>query len=213
MKILSLLLMLLVIPLAAVGQIKLNTETAISASDPIYPVLEARKAEIQKQYKATDYALARFSSWVRIDSPATTKLFPKLRFASIVWSEYLNPSVKPLPAHDLGMGMELTVAVDTEQMKIVADLSNTGNQQEFGKLLTLGKVRIADKSDAEVVWNAFCTLTHLHWENYPIDKLTETEWHLGNSYDDGLHYYYEVLLDENHFVRSGALKTGEIKKP
>ena len=79
--------------------------------------------------------------------------------------------------------------------------------------MAFGKVRIANKSDAEVVWNVFCTLTHLHWENDPTEKVSETEWHLGNSYHDGLHYYYEILLDENHFVQSGALRTSEVKKP
>jgi hypothetical protein len=210
MKILSLLLILFAISLAALAQIQLDKATAISSSDPIYPVLEARKAEMQKQYKATDYALAHFSNWVRVDSSAVTKLFPKLRFASIVWSEYLNPNVKPLPAHDLGMGMELTVAVDTEQKNIVAELSNTGNQREFGQLLKTDKVRISDKSDAEGVWNAFCALTHLHLEHYPIQRLSDTEWHLGNSDDGKLHYYYEVLLDENHVVQSGELKTTQL---
>ena len=183
------------------SQIQFDKATAVSKSDPIYPVLRARQLEIQKPYEAGGYAVATFTNWVRVDSPALTKLFPKLRFASIEWSESVNPKVKPLPAHDLGLGIELTVAVDTESLRIVNEQVNS--DAGFDKLLEDSKVQILNAKDARTVWDAFCAINHFHWENNPVVKVSDTVWHLGDTSDGKVHYYYELILDQNHFVLSG----------
>jgi hypothetical protein len=211
MRAFRLFLLLLLTTNIASSQIQFDQAIAISKSDPIYPALEARQLEIQKHYAANDYAVVTFTPWIRVDAPAAAKLFPNLRFASIAWSESVNPKVKPLPAHDLGFGIELTVAVDTRSLRIVNEQSDSGDDPQFSQLLAGAKVQIVTESDAKMVWDAFCSLTHHHWENYPAVKVSDVVWHLGISGDGKFDYYYEILLDRNHFVQSGKLSVLQIK--
>jgi len=211
MRIFRLFLLLLLTTNIACSQIQFDKAVAVSKSDPIYPVLEARQLEIQKQYEASGYAMATFSKWIRVDSPAAAKLFPKLRFASLEWGESVNPKVKPLPAHDLALGIAITVAVDAEFPRIVNEQSDSGDNPQFGKLLSDTKVQIVTESDAKNVWDAFCTLTHHHWESFPAAQISDVVWHLGNYSDGKFNYYYEILLDQNHFVQSGKLQAVQIK--
>jgi len=78
----------------AYGQIRFDTSSAVPETDPIYPILAAHKASIEKVYEDGKSAQPNFSNWVRVKSPAAAQLFPKLQFASISWSERRHPEVK-----------------------------------------------------------------------------------------------------------------------
>ncbi len=210
MKILRFLLLLVLIPDLAVAQIQFQKATLMEKSDPIYPVILARQLEIEKKYEAGDYAVAQFTPWIRVDSPAVAQLFPQLRFASVMWSEQPSPKSK---THQVGraLGLELTVGVDVKSLQAKCELLDYGNQEAYGQMLKEAKVRIVTPEDARTVWEAFCALTHRHWEANPAIKVSDTVWHLGKSTDATSIYYYEVLLDSDHVVRSATLKSDRSK--
>ncbi len=210
MKILHFLLLLVLIPDLVVAQIQYENAILMEKSDPIYPVIKARQMEIEKKYEAGDYAVAQFTPWIRVDSPAVAKLFPHLRFASVMWSEGASPKSK---THQVGraLGLELTVGVDVKSLQATCELLDYGNQEAYAQMLKDAKVRIVTREDAKTVWEAFCALTRHHWEANPAIKVSDTVWRLGKSTDASSIYYYEVLLDADHVVKSGTLKSDRSK--
>jgi len=211
MKPLALILTLVATIASSQGQIRYETAIRVTKSDPIYPVLEERRNQIEQQYEETKRALPVFSDWVQIRSPAAARLFPSLRFAGISWSERAHPDVKDRTVN-LAFGLQTTVGVETSSNRIQVELSGFGSYEAFGGLLATNRVHIKDAVDAKAVWEAFCDLHFKHWQSQPAVKKSEKIWHLGDVTIDQFHYYYEVALDEEHTVRSARLHADEIKK-
>ncbi len=212
MKPLALLFTLAITITSSHGQIQYDTADRVTESDPIYPVLEERRSHIQKQYDETKSRLPVFSDWVLVQSSATAKLFPSLRFAGISWHERAHPDVKDRKVNLAG-GFQTTVGVDTSSNKIQVELFGFGNYEAFGELLATNRVRIQDRTDAKTVWVAFCDLHFKHWQSKPAVKKSAKVWHLGDVTIDRFHYYYEVVLDDDHIVKSARLHADEVKKP
>jgi len=194
------------------GQIRHDTAIRVTKSDPIYPVLEESRSQIEKRYEESKRALPVFSDWVQVQSPAAARLFPSLRFAGISWDERAHPDVKDRTVN-LAFGLQTTVGVQTSSNRIQVELSGFGNYEAFGGLLATNHVRIHDAADAKTVWEAFCDLHFKHWQSQPSVKKSDKIWHLGDVTIDRFHYYYEVILDDDHIVKSAGLHADEVKKP
>lgn len=194
------------------GQIRYDTAVRVTKSDPIYPALEQRRSQIEKQYEESKRALPVFSDWVQVQSPAAGLLFPSLRFAAISWGERAHPDVKDRPVN-LAFGLQTTVGVATSSNSIQVELSGFGNYEAFGGLLATHRVRIQNAADAKTVWEAFCDLHFKHWQSQPAVKKSDKIWYLGDVTIDRFHYYYEVILDDDHIVKSARLHADEVKKP
>lgn len=194
------------------GQIRYDTAVRVTRSDPIYPTLEERRSQIEKRYEETKRALPVFSDWVEIQSAAAARLFPSLRFAGISWDERAHPDARDRTVN-LAFGLQTTVGVERSTNKIQVELPGFGNYEAFGRLLATNRVRIHNAADAKTVWEAFCDLHFKHWQSQPAVKESDKLWHLGDVTIDRFHYYYEVVLDDEHIVKSARLHADEAKKP
>lgn len=168
------------VSLPTFGQIRYDTATVISNSDPIYAVLAADRTAIEKGHEDGKMIRATFRPWVAVDSAPAARLFPGLRFASIAWSESPHPEAKYHPV-GLALSIEKTVAIDTNSNRIVMGLFCEGNYEPYGKLLVAHNVSLRNTADAKTIWEAFCDIHHRHWKDFPLEKVSDVEWHLGLS--------------------------------
>jgi len=180
----------------------------VADDDPIRPLLTKYEAEFRKTFRE-DEVLIRFEKWMRVESPDAEKILPNLRFVSAAWSMRRNPAAKNSLLSIPG-GMETTLAIDPKKLAVVAVLPNTGNHEEFGKLLVDGGAILREPADAAGVWNAFCDLHGRGWKSYPAKKVEDGRWRLGlYVYDQVVAggegsrsvvtrtHYYEVRTDVN----------------
>lgn len=92
----------------------------------------------------------------------------------------------------------------------LARLWHYGNYDDYGQLLAERRVRILDQHDAETVWTAFNELNLKQWGHAPPIRRSATVWDLGDNTRDGVHYHFEVRLDEGGFVVSGRLRSEKV---
>ncbi len=190
----------------------------IPKTDSIYPVLAAHQAAIAKRYEDGKCARPLFSDWMRVNSPAAAKLFPKLQFASISWSLRRHPEAKGSVA--LAEGLKVTVAIDAATKRIIKELHCGGNYEAYGKLLVDRRALLRDAAEAKLVWEAFGDIHHIGSKKWPCKKVSASEWHLGisrsdqtKSVADGFKtvvtqtYYAKVLVDS----KTGRITSWESK--
>jgi len=67
--------------------------------------------------------------------------------------------------------------------------------------------------DAQLVWAGFCDLHQKHWKDQKAIKVSETLWHLGDKTTNGVHYYYEVILDAQQRIQSARLHSNDPRRP
>jgi hypothetical protein len=149
---------------------------------------------------------------MKVDSPAAAKLFPNLRFASLVWDMHRHPESKEQVG--LAQGLEMVVAIDTKTNRLTKELWIHDNHEKLGKLLADYKVTLRDAAEARLIWDAACDIYGQGSKTAPMKKISDSEWRFGiESHDqttsvvDGFKtvvtrtYYMKVLVDP---------KTGQI---
>jgi len=176
-------IMVLLLSSAAFSQIRNNPKLTVQKDDPHFAVLAEYKAQIVARYNKGKLIIPTFRSWLKVRSKSASELFPQLSFYSISWSESLHPNAKKQDM-SLALGLEKTVGVNRNSGKIEVELLCCGNYEAFGQLLVRHKAVLQNVTDAKRVWIAFCDTHHRLWRDYPIRKISETEWRLGiSSYD------------------------------
>lgn len=183
-------------------QIRYDGPTPVAEDDAIYRLLAQHQASIEKKYRDGGYALAEFSKWIHVDSPAAAKLFPSLQFASVRWSERANPTAKKGVA-GLAIGLEKTLGIDRKTKSIVIQLYGSGNYMAFGELLINHRIKLRNEKDAERIWNAFCELHHKHWQDQKHQRISAHEWRLGiSSYDQTVSSVTEfrTIVTRTHYT-------------
>ncbi len=123
---------------------------------------------------------------------------------------------RPAPGKEkqaLGLGGgEYTLICDPDG-ELVAEIYHYGNYDSYGDFLAAKKISIRSPQDAKLVWEGFCDLYQKHWKDNPAIKVSETVWHLGDNTIDGVHYYYEFVLDSSQLVTSARLHADDPKRP
>jgi hypothetical protein len=199
-------------PAAGHGQTRHDPANIISNKDAIYPVLAEYRAAMQKREEEGKQVRSTFRDWIKVDSPAAAKLFPNLRFASLVSDMHRHPEYEGQVS--LAQGLEMVVAIDTKTNRLARELWVHNNHDQFGKLLADYKVTLRDAAEAKLVWDASCDIYGQGSKTAPMKRISESEWRLGiESHDqttsevDGFKtvvtrtYYTRVLVDP---------KTGQI---
>jgi hypothetical protein len=199
-------------PVSAHGQARHDPANIVSKKDAIYPVLAEYRAAMQKREEQGKQVRSTFRDWIKVDSPAAAKLFPNLRFASLVWDMHRHPEYKgPV---SLALGLEMVVAVDTKTNRLARELWLYDNHDKFGKLLADYKVTLRDAAEAKLVWDASCDIYGMGSKTAPMKKISDSEWRLGiTSYDqttsvvDG----FKTVVTRTHYMRVLVdPKTGQI---
>jgi len=203
----------------ASGQIRNEGIASVPKTDLIYPVLDERRTSLVQNGEKSDDVITEFSEWQAIESPALAAVFPNLRFATIDCSMRAKPGAKEKPMGLPAGAFPRTVAVDTRVNRIVGEVVGS-SFEGFGDLLATNVVRIRDSAEADRVWESFCELPHIGRKgggrNWPSIKISETEWHLGNSTTHladgtgGNHHYIRVLLDGNQIIQSATRRNEKI---
>jgi hypothetical protein len=181
---------------------RLIKATAVKESDPIFPVLEARKAAIAKPYEEGKLAQPVFTRWAQVDSPTVAQLFPKLRFASISYD--LRPHPESNGRVSLAGGLGMTLAIDRATHRLEREFPTTGNYEAYGKLLVDLQIPIRNAADAKLVWDAFCDIHGRGSKSAEIKKVSAAEWHLGISrYDQTISVTEGIRTDvtRTHFMK------------
>ncbi len=199
-------------PVSGHGQTRHDPANIISKKDAIYPVLTEFRTAMQKREEEEKQVRSTFHDWIKVDSPAAAKLFPNLRFASLVWDMHCHPESKERVS--LAQGLEMVVAIDTKTNRLAKELGVYDNHDKFGKLLADYKATLRDAAEARLIWDASCDVYGQGSKTAPLKKITDSEWQLGiQSHDqttsvvDGFKtvvtrtYYMKVLVDP---------KTGQI---
>lgn len=199
-------------PVSAHAQTRYDPANIISKMDPIYPALAEYKAKMQKREEEEKQVRSTFHDWIKIDSTAASKLFPDLRFASLVWDMHRHPEYKgPI---SLAAGLEMVVAIDAKTKRIARELWVYNNHDEFGKLLADYKVTVRNAAEAKLVWDASCEIYGMGSKTDPMKKISDSEWHLGiTSYDqttsvvDG----FKTVVTRTHYMKVLVdAKTGQV---
>jgi len=206
----ALLGLLLSLPTVLNAQIRKDALTPVARDDAAMPVLrEWQRKRIEKCEKG-GIAKISFSPWYELPSPALKQLFPGLRFFATFWT------LRPIPGKEketIGLPSELEIALilnpDGTSLK---EVYTSGNYEPFGEFLAAHKIAIRSAADAKLVWEAFCDLHLKHWKDQPAVKISDTVWHLGDTTIDRFHYYYEVVLDDDHVVKSAKLVAEPVNK-
>ncbi len=188
------------------GQTRHDPANIVSKKDPIYPTLADYLAGMRRREEEEKQVRSDFREWVKVDSPAAAKLFPNLRFASLVWDMRRHPEFKGQVS--LAQGLEMVVAIDTKTNRLARDLWVFNDHDEFGKLLADYKVTLRDAAEAKLVWDASCDIYGQGSKTSPLKKVSDSEWRLGitsydhtTSIDNGSQtvqtrtYYMKVLID------------------
>jgi hypothetical protein len=199
-------------PFSAHGQSRYDQANIIPKNDAIYPILAECRSAMQKREEEGKQVRSTFRDWIKIDSPAAAKLFPNLRFASLVWDMHRHPEYKGEVS--LALGLEMVVAVDTKTNRLAKELWVYDNHDEFGKLLADYKATLRDAAEAKLVWDASCDIYGKGSKMAAMKKIADSEWHLGiTSYDqttsvvDG----FKTVVTRTHYMRVLVdPKTGQI---
>lgn len=173
--------------------------------DDMAATLEEWRARIESMQEADGDCIAEFTAWSEIDTAPVRGLFPDYRFFTITWNQRPVDETKALTrAYAWGLAVTLAVARDTHS---VTEFSHYGNYVEFGDFLRRERIRIADESDARLVWDAFCDIHHKRWNQQGNDRIHSALWHLGVVTIERSRYYYEVVIDADGLVQSGELRS------
>jgi hypothetical protein len=200
------------LPVSARGQTRYDPANIISKEDVISSVLAEYRAAMQKREEERKQVRSTFRDWIKVTSPAAAKLFPDLRFASLVWDMHRHPEYKgPV---SLALGLEMVVAIDRKTNRLTRELWVYNNHDEFGKLLADYKVTLRDAAEAKLVWDASCDIYGMGSKTAPMKKISDSEWRLGiTSYDqttsvvDG----FKTVVTSTHYLRVLVdPKTGQI---
>lgn len=173
------------------------------------PALSKWQQDVIAKYAKTDIAKPAFGSWHELPSAALKQIFPGRRFFTVGWFEHPVPG-KEKQASGLG-GVEFTIACNRDG-NVVSEIYHYGNYEPYGVLLAEAKRSIRSTEDAKLLWDAFCDLHQKHWKHQPAIRVSDTVWHLGDVTIDGVHYYYEVRLNEDNSVKSARLHADEVKR-
>lgn len=187
---------------AVSAQIRWDALTPVPANDIAMPTLRDWQQKVVENYAKGGIAEARFSSWLELPFPPLKKLFPGLRFFTVSWIERPSPG-KEKEAIGLSGG-EYTL-ICTADGKLAKEIYHYGNYDPYGDFLATKKVSIRSPEDAKLIWDGFCDLHQKDWQDEPAVKISDTIWHLGDTTIDGVHYYYEVILDASQIVTFARL--------
>ncbi len=186
------------------GPVQYYNAKVISTGDPIYDSLVGCQAGIQKEYDDNGHLVEpEFSHWVESGGPFARRLFPKLRFAIIFWSEHPAPGVNSEDVIGLALDSQDTVAIDPQARQVKGECCGSPDTG-FGNLLKLYQCRVRNEADAKAVWIAFCEISFRDWKDWPVQQISPTEWHLGiTKYtqtiaDSG---GYETRVDDIDYVK------------
>lgn len=192
------------------AQIRPDALNPVAADDITMPTLNNWQRKVVENYAKRGIVEARFSSWFELPSPSLKKLFPGLRFFTASWTE------RPAPGREkeaLGLGDGEYTLICGADGKLAKEICHHGNYDPYGVFLATKKVSIHSPEDAKLVWHGFCDLHQKHWQDQPANKISDAIWHLGNTTIDGVHYYYEVVLDASQIVTSARLHVDDPKRP
>ena len=192
------------------AQIRWDALKPVAADDITMPALRAWQQKVVENYSKNGIAEAHFSSWAELPFPSLKKLFPGLRFFTASWDE------RPAPGKEkqaLGLGGGEYTLICSADGKLAKEIYHYGNYDPYGDFLATKKVSIRSPEDAKLVWDGFCDLHQKHWQDQSAIKISDTIWHLGNKTIDGVHYYYEVVLDAAQTITSARLHADDPKRP
>jgi hypothetical protein len=192
------------------AQIRWDKLTPVAADDIAMPALRDWQQKIVENHNKQGVIRPEFLAWSELPFPSLKKLFPGLRFFTTSWSERAAPG-KEKEAISLALGLEVTLACSPEG-KFLNQFFQGGDYVPFGEFLAARKISIRSPEDAQLVWEAFCDLHQRHLKDHPTRKVSETAWHLGGHTIDKVHYYYEVLLDDDRVVKSASLRAHPVDK-
>ena len=165
-------------PVSGHGQTRHDPANIIFKKDAIYPVLTEYRAAMQKGEEEEKQVRSTFHDWIKVDSPAAAKLFPNLRFASLVWDMHRHPESKGRVS--LAQGLEMVVAIDTKTNRLTKELWVHDNHDKFGKLLADYKVTLRDAAEAKLIWDASCDIYGQGSKTAPMKKISDSECALWN---------------------------------
>jgi len=190
-------------PCVASGEDRSGRFVPVPKIDPVYPVLDAYRTAKFKRDKESKNYFTGIGEWQFDLLPAFAILFPNLRFVHLGWTYTQNPKGQIIEGLPAGL-LELTVAIDKDSNRIVAGAKGT-QFEEFGNLLTSNHVQIRNEAEAQRVWEVYAALNHVvigedPVPKWPSTKVSETEWHLGDSTWRDSHHYVQVILDANQSV-------------
>src|ERR1700722_684888 len=162
-----------VFPAAGQSQLRNDPANAVAKDDPIYPLLAAHRATLQKREEEGKETRSTFRAWMRVDSPATARLFPNLRFYSLRWDMHRHPEAKEPVV--LALDLETVVAIETTTKRVARELWVYDNHEEFGNLLNDYKVTLRNAAEATLVWDASCDIYGQGSKTAPMKKILATE--------------------------------------
>jgi hypothetical protein len=186
------------------SQIRSNPELIVKNDNLHFSTLTEHQIQIEKQYDEGKLIQPTFQQWVRVKSEAASQLFPKMSFYSIAWAETPRPGAKNKQPIHLVLRLEKTIGINQGTGKIEAELYCSGNYEAFGELLIKHKAALRNPADAKKIWEAFCEIHHKHWQEYPLKKISDTEWHLGiSSYDQIVSTTEEssTVVTQTHYMQ------------
>jgi len=115
------------------AQIRLDTAVPIPSNDSIYPALEQYWNDVLKRYRGSnEWMPPNNPRFFKIDTAATSNVFPQLRFAAVNWLERGRPGVLRKGASPDPWGVTETVAVEKTSNHIQLVLMEYGNYEEYG---------------------------------------------------------------------------------
>ncbi len=184
----------------------------LQANDPALPTLRTWWQTTAARYAKDGKIRPYFGAWQELPYGKLQRLFPGRRFFKASWIE--TPILDKTQTSGIASGVKYTLVCDIAG-NLVAENSGDRNSEAFGDMLAASKIRIRSPADAKLVWDAFCDLDQKAWKELPVLRVSETVWHLGDATTNGIHYYYEVRLNDDTSVKAARLRADkvEISKP
>ena len=142
-----------------------------------------------------------FGEWRELRSDAAHKLLPQYRVFAIAWRDRSEAQDISVP-----WGGSVTLALRRDGSEF-SELQDTGNYEEYGRLLAKNGVLLRNSEDGKLIWDGFCDLHHKQWREQKIERKDDQTWHLGVITIDRLRDHDEVKLDASLKVVSAILRS------
>ncbi len=148
----------------------------VERSDPHWDIVQAEMARITSTDPASPVG-NRLEAAGRIEGGTIRTLFPGWEFYAFVYSNYMRKGFDDKKA-SLAMRLGYTLAVAPNSGETIR-LYHYGDYEAYGALLARNKVTISNAEEARLVWRAFCEVHRKGWQNYGIERVSDSEWRLG----------------------------------
>lgn len=132
---------------------------------------------------------------------ALAQLFPNHRFFVFVWSERVKEPLPPDTPRPIGLLVGARAMLAIDKNGVVERFGNHWSLELAAPFLAKNRVKIRNRRDARLVWNALCEI-YRRERTGKIERVSDHLWRLGIEKTDGGRAYQEVRLSENFTVKA-----------